>query len=71
MHRDAEWFRLLNEAPTLILVVVTVLAVFKTATPWGGLSAAVAVLVVAVLVGIRAYARHRHKGDAPAVAHPT
>jgi putative membrane protein len=71
MHRDAEWLRLLNEAPTLILVVVTVLAVFKTATPWGGLSAAVAVLVVAVLVGIRAYARHRHKGDAPAVAHPT
>jgi hypothetical protein len=29
------------------------------------------VLVVAVLVGIRAYARHRHKRDAPVVAHPT
>lgn len=71
MHRDAERFRLLNEAPTLMLVVLTVLAVFKTATPWGGLGVAVAVLVVAVLVGIRAYARHRHKGDASAVAHST
>jgi hypothetical protein len=58
-------------APTPILVVVTVLAVFKTATPWGGLSAAVAVLVVAILLGIRAYARQRHKGDDPAIADPT
>jgi putative membrane protein len=65
MHRSAEWFRLLNEAPTLTLVVVTLLAVFKTAVPWRGLGAAVVVLVVALLVGTRAYARHRHKGDAP------
>jgi putative membrane protein len=64
MHRSAERLRLLNEAPTLLLVVVTMLAVFKTAVPWGGLGAAVAVLVVAILVGMRAYARHRHKGDA-------
>jgi hypothetical protein len=54
-------FRLLNEAPTLLLVVVTLLAVLKTAVPWGTLGAAIVVLVVALLVGIRAYARHRHK----------
>ena len=61
MHRSAEWFRLLNEAPTLLLVVATVLAVFKTAVPWRGLGTAVAVLVGAILVGIRAYARHRRR----------
>jgi uncharacterized membrane protein len=33
MHRSAEWLRFLNLAPTLLLVVVTVLAVFKTAVP--------------------------------------
>jgi putative membrane protein len=65
MHRSAEWFRLLNEAPTLLLVVVTLLAVFKTAVPWGGLGATVVVLVVALLVGIRAHARHRHKEGGP------
>ena len=64
MHWSAEWFRLLNEAPTLILVVVTLLAVFKTAVPWSGLGAAVVVLVAALVGGTRAYARHRHKGDA-------
>lgn len=46
------WFRFLNEAPTLILVLVTLLAVFKTAVPWGGLGATAAVLVVAILIGI-------------------
>jgi putative membrane protein len=65
MHRSAEWFRLLNEAPTLILVAVTLLAVFKTAVPWRGLGAAVGVLIVALLVGTRVYAWHRHKGGAP------
>jgi len=54
---------LLNEVPTLILVLVTLLAVFKAAVPWGGLGATGAVLVVAVLIGIRAYGRHRHGKD--------
>lgn len=65
MHRSAEWFRLLNEAPTVLLVVVTLLAVFKTAVPWGGLGAAVAVLGGAILLGIRAYARHRQTEGYP------
>lgn len=54
-----ERLRLLNEVPTLILVLVTLLAVFKTAVPWGALGATAAVLVVAILVGLRAYGRHR------------
>ena len=61
MHRSAQWFRLLNEAPTVLLVVVTLLAVFKTAVPWSGLGIVMAVLVGAILVGIRAYARHRRR----------
>lgn len=65
MHRSAEWFRFLNEAPTLVLVVITLLAVFKNAIPWTGLGAAVVVLVVALLVGIQAYARRRQQGEAP------
>src|SRR3954453_10252740 len=31
MHRSGEWFRLYNEGPTLILVAVSILAVFKGA----------------------------------------
>jgi putative membrane protein len=65
MHRSPEWFRLLNEAPTLLLVVVTLLAVFKTAVPWQGVGVTAVVLVLALLVGIRAHARYRHKEDEP------
>lgn len=57
--RSGEWYRVANEGPTLILVAVTILAVFKSAIPWGGLGAALAGLVVAIVVGIRAYARVR------------
>jgi putative membrane protein len=62
---SAEWLRLLNEVPTLILVLVTLLAVFKAAVPWGGLGATGAVLLVAILIGIRAYGRHRHGNGSP------
>jgi putative membrane protein len=63
--QDSERYRLLNEVPTLILVLVTLLAVFKTAVPWGGLGATGAVLVAAILLGIRAYARHRRGTNHP------
>jgi putative membrane protein len=70
MHRRGEWFRLFNEGPTVILVAVTILAVFKSAIPWGGLGAALAVLVVLIVLGYRAYARRRRAGEAPAAAVP-
>ncbi len=63
VRRSTEWFRMLNEVPTLILVLVTLLAVFKAAVPWGGLGATGAVLVVAILIGVRAYGRHRREGE--------
>lgn len=56
---NAERLRLLNEAPTLLLVLITILAVFKGATSWRGLGMAGAVLVVGLWLGIRLYARRR------------
>jgi putative membrane protein len=58
---SAERLRLLNEAPTLLLVIITILAVFKAATSWRALGLAAAVLAVALWVGISAYARRRHR----------
>jgi putative membrane protein len=66
---STEWFRLLNEAPTLILVLITLLAVFKAAVPWAGLGATGAVLIVAILIGIRAYGRHRQRKGAPSTGY--
>ena len=62
---SAESFRFLNEVPTLILVLVSLLAVFKAAVPWNGLAAVSAVLLVAILIGIREYGRHRQRSDHP------
>jgi protoporphyrinogen IX oxidase len=66
---STEWFRGLNEVPTLILVLITLLAVFKAAVPWGGLGATGAVLIVAILIGIRAHGRHRQRKGAPSTGH--
>ena len=57
----AERLRVLNEAPTLLLVLITILAVFKGATSWRGLAIAGAVLVGALWLGIARYALHRHR----------
>ncbi len=56
---NAERLRVLNEAPTLLLVLITILAVFKGATSWRGLGMAAAVLVVALWLGISMYGRRR------------
>ena len=58
---SAERLRVLNEAPTLLLVLITILAVFKGAISWRGLGAAGAVLVGALWLGISGYARHRRR----------
>jgi putative membrane protein len=56
---SSERLRVLNEAPTLLLVLITTLAVFKGATSWRGLAVAGAVLVGALWLGLRRYARYR------------
>jgi len=55
--------RVLNEAPTLLLVLITILAVFKSATSWRGVGIAGAVLVGALWLGISRYALHRRRHD--------
>ena len=59
----SERLRVLNEVPTLLLVLITILAVFKDATSWRGLGIAGAVLVGALWLGIGRYARHRRRDD--------
>jgi putative membrane protein len=58
---NAERLRLLNEAPTLLLVLITILAVFKEAISWRGLGLAGAVLVGALWLGISGYAQRRRR----------
>ena len=57
----AERLRVLNEAPTLLLLLITILAVFKDATSWRGLGIAGAVLVGTLWLGIGGYALHRRR----------
>jgi len=54
-------FRVANEAPTLLLLGITGLAVFKAAASLPILAAVLAVMVVLLAVGIRAYARKRRQ----------
>lgn len=57
----SEGLRVLNEAPTVLLLLITMLAVFKTAVSWRGLAVAAALLLVALWAGIRGYARRRRQ----------
>jgi uncharacterized integral membrane protein (TIGR00701 family) len=58
---SGERLRLLNEAPTLLLVLITILAVFKQAVSWRGLAIAGLALVGALWLGVARYARHRER----------
>lgn len=57
----ASRFRLLNEAPTVLLVVIVLLAIFKDALPRSAATWAVVALVVALLAAIQLYARFRRR----------
>jgi putative membrane protein len=61
VEKSGEWFRWANEGPTILLVAVTILAVFKTAIPWGGLGWAMAGLLVFIYAGIKYYAKFRQR----------
>ena len=56
-------FRVLNELPTLFLVAIVLLAVFKDSLPaaWAGF--VILALVVFLLAAIRLYARHRRRTE--------
>jgi putative membrane protein len=61
---NAERLRVVNEAPTLLLVLITILAVFKGAISWRGLGLAGAALAGALWLGISWYARRRRRQSA-------
>jgi putative membrane protein len=55
----AKRFRMLNEIPTVLLVVIVMLAVFKDALPTSAATWAVVALVIALLAAIQLYAKLR------------
>ena len=57
----ASRFRLLNEAPTVLLVAIVLLAVFKNALPRDTATWLIAALVVGLVVAIQLYARLRRR----------
>lgn len=54
-------FRALNEAPTILLVVIVLLAVFKNQLPLDATTWLIAALVVLMAVTIQLYAKKRRK----------
>jgi putative membrane protein len=58
---SAQAFRVANEAPTLLLLGITGLAVFKASASLPVLAAVLTVMMVLLGVGIRVYARKRRQ----------
>lgn len=59
---NAQQFRWFNELPTLLLVAIVLLAVFKSALNFLQAFIVLIVLMLLIVVGIKAYKRHRNKG---------
>ena len=62
---ECQWtgqqFRALNEAPTILLVLIVLLAVFKNNLPLDLTTWLVAALVVSMVASIQLYAKKRRK----------
>ena len=62
---ESKWtgqqFRALNEAPTLLLVVIVLLAVFKNSLPLDLTTWLIVALIVAMVAAIQLYAKKRQK----------
>ncbi len=59
--RTGEFFRVANEAPTLVLVLVVLLVVFKDAIGFGTLGWVLAATLLVIWGGFKAYAVHRRR----------
>lgn len=60
--RSGEWYRVFNEAPTVVLVLATSLVLFKGMLRLSALATVLVCTVLVIVVGFRAYAawRRRH-----------
>jgi putative membrane protein len=57
--RTGEYFRVANEGPTLVLVLVSVLVIFKSAANFGQLGWTFAGVLLSIYLGFKAYAGYR------------
>jgi putative membrane protein len=64
-QNDCKWtgqqFRALNEAPTILLVVIVLLAVFKNSLPLDLTTWLIVALVISMVASIQLYAKKRRK----------
>ena len=71
---ECQWtgqqFRALNEAPTILLVLIVLLAVFKNSLPLDAATWLVAGLVVTMVASIQLYAKKRRKDREKAQQQP-
>lgn len=61
----ASRFRMLNEAPTVLLVAIVMLAVFKDALPRDTATWVIVGLIIGLLAAIQLYARLRKRSSSP------
>ncbi len=69
---ESKWtgqqFRALNEAPTLLLVVIVLLAVFKNSLPLDLTTWLIVALIVTMIAAIQLYAKKRQKAQEQLIA---
>lgn len=68
--RSGEWYRVFNEAPTVVLVLAAALVLFKGVIRLSALATLLACTVLAIVVGFRAYAAFRRRRGEMAPAAP-
>lgn len=69
VSRSGEWYRVFNEAPTVILVLAAALVLFKGVIQLSALATLLVCTVLFIVLGFRAYAAfRRRRGELPAPA---
>jgi len=61
VSRSGEWYRVFNEAPTVVLVLAAALVLFKGVINLSALATLLASTVLFIVVGFRAYAAFRRR----------
>ncbi len=59
--RSGEWYRVFNEAPTVVLVLAAALVLFKGVIRISALAALLICTILVIVVGFRAYAAFRRR----------
>lgn len=71
VSHSGEWYRVFNEAPTVVLVLAAALVLFKGVLRLSALAALLAGTILFIVVGFRAYAAfRRRRGEMLPVSEP-